>query len=140
MTQRGPGELAMNHMNHVNHLLNVVVLASAGAVGTLLRAGCTTVITKLLGPVFPWGTLFVNVLGSFACGAIHSLARGRIITPEQEAALLVGLLGGFTTYSSFALQAVGMLESGRTAAGLASIAATTGLGLAATWAGLRCCR
>ena len=124
----------------MNHLLHFATLAAAGAVGTLLRAGCTTVATKILGAAFPWGTLAVNVAGSFAFGAIYALTRSRAFTTEQETVLLVGLLGGFTTYSSFAFQAAGMLESGRTAAALAYIAATNVLGLAAIWAGLRCCR
>jgi CrcB protein len=124
----------------MNHLLHFCLLAAAGAAGTLLRAGCTTAATKLLGPSFPWGTLVVNVAGSFAFGAIYALTRSRMFTTDQEAVLLVGLLGGLTTYSSFAFQSVGMLESGRTAAALAYIAATNLLGLAGVWAGLRCCR
>lgn len=124
----------------MNHILHLCLLATAGAAGTLLRAGFTTAATRLLGSSFPWGTLAVNVAGSFAFGVIYALTRSRVFTVEQETVLLVGLLGGFTTYSSFAFQSVGMLESGRTAAALAYIAATNVLGLTAVWAGLRCCR
>jgi len=124
----------------MNHLFQIVALAVAGAAGTLLRAGCTTVAVKLLGPAFPWGTLAANVVGSFAFGAIYALTRSRAITPEQETVLLVGLLGGFTSYSSFAFQSVSLLESGRGAAALAYIAVTNVLGLAAVWAGIRCGR
>jgi len=112
----------------------------AGAVGTLLRAGCTTVAAKILGPAFPWGTLAANVVGSFAFGAVYALTRSRAITPEQETVLLVGLLGGFTSYSSFAFQSVSLLESGRGVAALAYMAATNVLGLVAVWAGIRCGR
>jgi CrcB protein len=124
----------------MNHLVQIVTLAAAGAVGTLLRAGCTMVAVKLLGPAFPWGTLAANVVGSFAFGAVYALTRSRAITPDQETVLLVGLLGGFTSYSSFAFQSVSLLESGRGAAALAYIAVTNILGLAAVWAGIRCGR
>ena len=124
----------------MNHLFQIFALAAAGAAGTLLRAGCTTVAVKLLGPAFPWGTLAANVVGSFAFGAIYALTRSRAITPEQETVLLVGLLGGFTSYSSFAFQSVALLESGRAAAALAYMAVTNVAGLVAVWAGLRLCR
>ncbi len=124
----------------MSHFLHVLALATAGAVGTLLRAGCTTLAVKIFGPSFPWGTLAANVVGSFAFGAIYALTRSRAITPEQETVLLVGLLGGFTSYSSFAFQSVSLLESGRGAAALAYMAATNALGLAAVWAGIRCSR
>ncbi|MDA1041258.1 MAG: CrcB family protein [Planctomycetota bacterium] len=118
-------------------IINALLVGAAGAIGTLLRAGCTTLATKLLGPGFPWGTIFVNVAGSFAFGAVFALARTRAIPAEQEAALLVGLLGGFTTYSSFAFQSAELLSGGRPAQALAYMVATNALGLVAVWAGLR---
>ena len=118
-------------------ITNALLIGAAGAIGTLLRAGCTTLATKLLGPGFPWGTLFVNLLGSFAFGAIFTLVRTRAIPTEQEVVLLVGLLGGFTTYSSFAFQSAEMLSGGRPVVALAYMIATNALGLVAVWAGLR---
>jgi len=118
-------------------IVNALLIGIAGAVGTVLRAGCTTLAAWLVGTGFPWGTIFVNVLGSFAFGAIFSLARARAMPTEQEVVLLVGLLGGFTTYSSFAFQSAEMLGAGRTAIALAYIFATNVLGILAVWAGLR---
>jgi CrcB protein len=84
------------------------------------------------------GTLAVNVLGSFAFGAIFALTRSRgLLSTAQETILLVGLLGGFTTYSSFAFQSVEMLEAGRALSALAYIVGTNAAALAAVWAGLR---
>jgi CrcB protein len=121
-------------MQHAGHF---ALLALAGAAGTLLRAGCTLLADRLVGHAFPWGTLAVNVAGSFAFGAIVALARSRgWLTAPQEMILLVGLLGGFTTYSSFAFQAVEMLTHGRLAAALAYVAITNVAALAAVWAGL----
>jgi CrcB protein len=118
-------------------LTHILLLAAAGAAGTLLRTGCTTLAVRLLGGSFPWGTLAVNVAGSFAFGAVFALARARSLSTEAEVILLVGLLGGFTTYSSFAFQSVEMLQSGRAAAAIVYLAASNLLGLAAVWAGLR---
>lgn len=121
-------------------IVQALLLATAGAVGTLVRAGCTMLATRLLGPVFPWGTLAVNVVGSFAFGVICAVARTRLLPPGVETVVLVGLLGGFTTYSTFAFQSVELLQGGRTAAAIAYVTATNLLGLAAVWAGLRCFR
>ena len=113
-------------------------LAGAGAVGTLLRAGLTTLAVRLLGPGFPWGTLAVNLVGSFAFGVIFAAARARGgLSTEAETILLVGLLGGFTTYSSFAFQTAEMLEHGRLPAAAAYVLVTNVAGIAAVWAGLR---
>jgi CrcB protein len=118
-------------------IVNALLIGAAGAVGTLLRAGCTTLATRLLGPGFPWGTIFVNVVGSFVFGLVFAFARTRAMPTEQEVVLLVGLLGGFTTYSSFAFQSAEMLSGGRPAMALAYMLATNALGIGAVWAGLR---
>jgi CrcB protein len=118
-------------------IVNALLIGTAGAVGTLLRAGCTTLATRLLGPGFPWGTIFVNVVGSFVFGLLFALARTRAIPTEHEVVLLVGLLGGFTTYSSFAFQSAEILAGGRPAVALVYILATNVLGIGAVWAGIR---
>jgi CrcB protein len=112
--------------------------AAAGAAGTLLRAGANAAALRLFGPGFPWGTLAVNVAGSFAFGAIYALSRCRGgCSPAHETIFLVGLLGGFTTYSSFAFQSVEMLQEGRFLSAVAYIVGTNVAAIAATWAGLR---
>jgi len=117
---------------------HVILLALAGAAGTLLRAGCTTVAIRLAGTGFPWGTLAVNAAGSLAFGVLAGLARSRgLLAPAQESILLVGLLGGFTTYSSFAFQTVELFAAGRPVAAAAYVLATNAAALAAVWAGLR---
>ena len=121
-------------------LVNTLLLAAAGAAGTLLRAGCNGIVGRLLGTGFPWATLAINVLGSFTFGALYALARSRTITAEQEVVLLVGLLGGFTTYSTFAFHALDMLTTARIIPAIAYIVSTNLLGLAAVWLGLRAFR
>ena len=117
---------------------HLALLALAGAVGTLLRAGCTTLATKLLGIGFPWGTLAVNVAGSLAFGLLVGLARTRgTITVGLETILLIGLLGGFTTFSSYAFQSMEMLTGGRAVQAVAYVVVTNLAALVAVWLGLR---
>jgi CrcB protein len=119
-------------------IAHYALLAVAGACGTLLRAACNTLAIRWLGTGFPAGTMAVNVLGSFLFGTIMGLARSRGTPPTGfETVLLVGLLGGFTTYSTFAFQSFELLENGRPLAGIVSIVGTNVAALAAVWAGLR---
>jgi len=122
----------------MNHLTHFLLLGLAGATGTLLRAGCTTLATRLFGVDFPWGTLAMNVAGSLVFGLIVGLARTRgTIGVATETILLVGLLGGFTTFSSYAFQSVELLEGGRPLTAAAYVIGTNVAALAAVWAGLR---
>jgi CrcB protein len=115
-----------------------MALALAGAVGTLARAGVTAVAVRLMGTTFPWGTLLVNIAGAFAFGVIVGLSRSRLPTPHGlDTILLVGLLGGFTTFSSYAFQAVDLWESGRPALAGAYVVGSNLLGFAAVLAGMR---
>lgn len=123
-------------------LLDYLLLAVAGGVGTLLRVGFNTLAARLAGAGSAWAglwaTLAVNVLGSFAFGLLFAACQSRPLLPEsQRAIVLVGLLGGFTTYSTFAFQAVELAEHGRAAVALGYVAATTLLAIGAAWAGLR---
>lgn len=117
---------------------SVVVLGLAGAAGTLMRAGCNAAAERLFGAGYPWGTLFVNVVGSLVFGIVVAAARSRgLVTAGWEMPLLVGLLGGFTTFSTFAFQSLEMLEAGRVTAAAAYVVATNVAAIAAVWGGLR---
>jgi fluoride exporter len=127
-----------NRFLTMNHLTHFALLGLAGAAGTLLRAGCTTLATRLFGVGFPWGTLAMNVVGSLVFGLIVGLARTRgTIGVSAETILLVGLLGGFTTFSSYAFQSVELLEGGRPLTAAAYVVGTNVAALGAVWAGLR---
>lgn len=115
-----------------------IALALAGGLGTVARAGVTTVATRLFGTGFPWGTIAVNALGALAFGVIVGATRSRVALPQGiETILLVGLLGGFTTFSSYAFQAVELWESGQPGLALASVVASNLLGFVAVWGGLK---
>ncbi len=89
----------------------ILAVAAGGAVGAVGRYLIAAQALRLLGPNFPWGTLTVNVLGSFAMGVIVELSALRMsLSPPSRAFLVVGLLGGFTTFSAFSLDVSVLLE------------------------------
>lgn len=84
-----------------------LAVAAGGAVGAMARHGVSRASMHLLGPNFPWGTLTVNILGSFAMGLfIVWLSHREPDSPALRAFVAVGLLGAFTTFSTFSLDAV----------------------------------
>jgi len=89
----------------------LVAIAIGGAVGALGRHFVNVAIGSLLGTGFPWGTVTVNIVGSFLMGVlIHMLAVSWNVSPEMRALLTVGALGAFTTFSTFSLDVVTMYE------------------------------
>lgn len=89
----------------------ILAVAVGGAVGAVGRYLIAAQALRLLGLNFPWGTLTVNVLGSFAMGVIVELSALRLsLSPPSRAFLVIGLLGGFTTFSAFSLDVSVLLE------------------------------
>lgn len=115
-------------------MINVLAVAIGGAVGSVLRYG---VARALASASYPWATQSVNVLGSFLIGLAFVLLAHRYGSHHPAYQLvIVGLLGGFTTYSSFSMDALRLLEQGRTGTALAYVASTVALCLAAAALGL----
>ena len=117
-------------------MIRLLLVCAGGALGSGARYLVSTWAARAFGPDFPIGTLLVNVVGSFLFALLMGLAGAReAITPEARLFLGAGILGGFTTYSSFNYETLALLERG-TAHALANVA-LTGLGcLAAGVAGL----
>lgn len=117
-----------------------VAVATGGAAGSLARF-YIVVALKQIDQQFPWGTLLVNVAGSFLIGAVWAWFLDRPDTPEWvRVGLMTGVLGGFTTLSSISLETVLLFESGAYAPALANAAANLGLGLIACALALAVCR
>jgi CrcB protein len=86
-------------------------LAAAGAVGTLARYGLGGLVQRLHQTSFPWGTLVVNGLGCFLFGLVWTLAEERlVIGGEMRTVILIGFMGAFTTFSTFAFETGAMLR------------------------------
>lgn len=118
-------------------MLQILAIAGGGALGAVARFGVSTGVYRWLGRDFPWGTLAVNLLGSFAMGLLFVLLLERgLFAPEARSAVLVGFLGAFTTFSTFSLETLSLVEQGETLRALLNIAASVLLCLLACWAGI----
>lgn len=115
----------------------LLAVALGGAIGAVARYKTIGWVGHIAGHGFPWGTLTVNVFGSFLMGVLIEIgALKQFLTPELRAFLAVGTLGAFTTFSSFALDAATLWERGDTGAMAAYAAASTAFSILALFAGL----
>ena len=104
------------------NLLSIALVAIGGAIGSASRHVLSTAILRLSGSLFPLGTFVVNVAGCIAFGAIIGAVEQRfILTPEARAFLLVGVLGGFTTFSSYAFESFALMQDGQLVAAALNI-------------------
>lgn len=118
--------------------MTALLIAVGGALGSLARYWISEALALALGPAFPWGTLLVNVSGSFVIGAAAGGAIGDarlIASPFVRHFVMVGLCGGYTTFSAFSLQTVAMLQVGDVGRASLNVAASVGTCLVATWVG-----
>lgn len=116
---------------------SLVFIAIGGAIGAVLRYGASVSVYALLGRSFPYGTLFVNVSGSLLMGLLSVLMLERFnIGPEWRAAVLVGVLGSFTTFSTFSIETLNLLEQGDWARAMSNIVLSVLVCLAAVWLGV----
>ncbi|KAA2244164.1 fluoride efflux transporter CrcB [Salinarimonas soli] len=114
--------------------MNVLLVFLGAGLGGVIRYGVNLGALRLLGPGFPWATLGVNVVGSLAMGLLAAMLAGR--SGEARLLLMTGMLGGFTTFSAFSLDAWGLWERGDAALALAYVAASVLLSVAALGIGL----
>jgi fluoride exporter len=116
--------------------MKLLWLALAGSAGTLARYGLGGLVARWNHGSFPWETLVVNMLGCLLFGVIWSLAMERnLIGPETRVILLVGFMGAFTTFSSFAFETGQLMRDGQWLLAFANMAAEMILGLAALFVG-----
>jgi CrcB protein len=117
--------------------LNITLVALGGAVGSVSRYLLGTWIQAASQSIdFPYGTLTVNLIGCFVIGLLSQLAEARgVFTPETRALVFFGVLGGFTTFSSFGNDTINLLRDGETFNALANIGTNVVLGLALVWLG-----
>ncbi len=113
-------------------------VALGGALGSVARYWCSGVVARAMGETFPWGTLIVNVSGSLVIGFIATVSGpdGRfLIPPEARQFMMVGILGGYTTFSSFSLQTLSLARDGEWLLAGANIVGSVVLCLIAVWVG-----
>lgn len=119
-------------------MLKYVLIVVGGGAGSALRYVMQGWGQKLTNGAFPAGTLVVNVLGCFAIGALNMLFSGPYpIRVEYRVGLLVGVLGGFTTFSAFGWETFAMANEGQAMRAILNVLLSVTLGLAAVWLGYR---
>lgn len=121
-------------------LLEYLLVAIGGALGTMARFWIAATMTAITGPAFPWGTLIINVVGSFAIGVLSNYARiGAVPHIPRDVAVftMVGICGGFTTFSSFSLQTLDLARGGKLFHAGAYILSSVVLCLVFVWVGAR---
>ena len=121
----------MRYDRRVSYLL----VAAGGALGATARFFLTDLVHRVTSPFFPWGTFIVNVSGCFVFGLVAGLGDARgVVTPNVRAFVLVGILGGYTTFSSFTFETMSLARGGQIPQALGNILGQVTLGLLAFWA------
>jgi len=121
-----------------NEIVKYAWVSFGGALGTAARYWCSGFVAELFGETFPWGVLLINISGSLAIGFFATLTGpdGRMfVGTEMRQFVMVGLCGGFTTFSSFSLQTLNLFRDGETGLGLANVGLSVALCLVAVWIG-----
>ncbi len=114
-----------------------VAIAAGGALGALFRYWMSIGVHRFAGGDFPYGTLTVNVAGSLLMGALYVLFIERMdVDPIWRGALLIGLLGAFTTFSTFSMETLNLVENGEPLKALANVLASVILCIVACWVGV----
>ena len=114
-------------------------VAAGSALGGMARYWCSGFVAERAGEAFPWGTLIINVLGSFVIGLFGGLTGpdGRfLVSPDVRIFVMVGLCGGYTTFSSFSLQTLTLMQDGEWARAGANVVLSVVLCLLAVWLGV----
>jgi CrcB protein len=115
----------------------LVLLALAGAVGTLARYGAAGFVQRIHGTSFPWGTLAVNLAGCFLAGLLWTLFENRWpVSGETRAIVLVGFIGAFTTFSAFILESGELIRSAEWMSAFLNLAMQNVFGFIALFAGI----
>jgi len=103
-----PKSIAVNNQ----YLISSLVVASGGAVGSLFRYWVNLFVYRYFSPSFPFGTMIVNVLGCFVIGVLYGVSeKSDLISSNLRLFLIVGICGGFTTFSTFSVEGINLLRS-----------------------------
>tara|TARA_B100001996_G_scaffold119754_1_gene90652 strand:- start:439 stop:813 length:375 start_codon:yes stop_codon:yes gene_type:complete len=118
-------------------MMNLLAIAIGGATGSLCRYGMSNTIYFLLGRGFPYGTLAVNILGSIIMGIAYVLMIEKVeVSPEWRMGIIVGLLGAFTTFSTFSIETLDLLKAGENLKAGLNVFLSVTLCISGCWIGM----
>lgn len=120
----------------MSRLGDAALVGLGGAVGSIARYAVGTWLAMRLGVGFPYGTLAVNLTGSFAAGVLLGIGDGRALSTPARLALLTGFVSGYTTFSAFAAETIALAEQQSLAVAIANVVANLATGLVAAGLGL----
>lgn len=118
-------------------MIRLFLITLGGALGSICRYGVSIGVYFLIGRNFPYGTLVVNITGCFLMGLLFTLFLERYneIADHLRALLLIGFLGGYTTFSAFSIETLSLFENGEAWAAISNIILSVGLCMLAVWMG-----
>ncbi len=118
-------------------MVEIGVIAAGGALGAVMRFWVSSAVYAWLGRGFPWGTLSVNLLGSFIIGLAFVMLTERLtVGSEIRAFIMIGFLGAFTTFSTFSLETLALMQEGLLLKAAMNILVSVVLCIIATWSGM----
>ncbi|NUM80212.1 fluoride efflux transporter CrcB [bacterium] len=115
--------------------MNYLIIFIGGGIGAMSRYALQGIVYEFTGAAFPYGTLMVNVLGCFLIGVFAGASEKFIIDPQWRIFLTIGLLGGFTTFSSLGYETFALFRDGEILLALANIFGSVLIGLLSVWLG-----
>jgi fluoride exporter len=139
--RRAPGLITPTSSHGRTLLVNFIMVSLGAIVGANLRYILSRYAAKVLGPVFPYGTLMINIVGSFIVGWFMIWTTERVLVdPRWRLLIVVGFCGGFTTFSSYAFESMAYFEQGQWALMASNVVANNVLCLLAAVAGMAVAR
>ena len=116
-------------------MIKYLLLATGGAIGTILRYSMSGLTYRMVNSVFPWGTIVVNLTGSFAIGLLWGFFEIQNISSNMRNFIFIGILGGFTTFSTYALESLNLFRDGEIKLAMTNMLISNICGLILVFAG-----
>ncbi len=116
-------------------MIKYILLATGGAIGTILRYSLSGLTYRMFNSVFPWGTIIVNLSGSFAIGLLWGYFEIQNISSNMRNFIFIGMLGGFTTFSTYALESLNLFRDGEIKMAMTNLLISNICGLLLVFAG-----
>lgn len=117
-------------------MYKLLLIAAGGAAGALLRYAVSGWVQQQLGASFPWGTLAANLIGCFMIGFLWAWAERALFSPEVSAFIFIGVIGAFTTFSTYSLETLNLLRDGEAFLAAGNVLVSTAFGLLCVFGGL----
>ena len=117
-------------------MFKLLSIAAGGAIGAVLRYGVAGVVQNCMVSMYPWGTLAVNLIGSFLAGLLWALAEYTYLPPQFKTFMFIGILGGFTTFSTYMLETFHLMREGEYYLALGNILLSNLLGIVLVFSGV----